>query len=83
MKEFIEIAIHDIMEHAKNVSNAAKSNCLKEAYLMGAEHACDVLKVFTESNDVQIVVFCRNCVFWNEKTVFGNEGRRMSRIRIN
>lgn len=68
MKGFIEIAISAIMDHAKKVSGAARLAQTKTVYMMGAEHACDVLKALAESDDIEIVIRCRNCVYYDKRT---------------
>lgn len=67
MQGFIEKAISAIKNHAKAVSTAAKLDDLKEAYIMGADHACDVLKQIA-GNDVVKVIRCRDCAYYDEKT---------------
>lgn len=60
MNSFIEAAIKVIMNHTKAVTDGLKTATIKEVYLMGAEHACDVLKAIAE-NDVVEVIRCRDC----------------------
>ena len=66
MQGFIEKAISAIKNHAKAVSTAAKLDDLKEAYIMGADHACDVLKQIA-GNDVVEVIRCRDCKYFDFK----------------
>ena len=69
MNVFIEAAIAVIKNHAKHVSTAAKLDDMKEVYLMGVDHACDVLKTIA-GNDVVKVIRCRDCKrFDSEKRV--------------
>lgn len=69
MKSLIDTAIQEIMNHAKAVTNGLKTATIKEVYLMGAEHACDVLKAI-DGNDVVEVIRCRDCKrFDSEKRV--------------
>ena len=63
MNDFIEKAIAVIKNHARNVSEAAKFDDFKEIYLMGADHACDVLKSIA-GNDVVKVVRCKDCKWY-------------------
>lgn len=67
MNDFIDKAIAFIKAHAVNVSTAAKLDDLKTVYLMGANHACDILKIIA-GNDVVKVIRCRDCVYFDEKT---------------
>ena len=55
MHDFIEKAISAIKNHAKAVSTAAKLDDLKEVYLMGANHACDVLKTIAGNDVVKVI----------------------------
>lgn len=63
MNDFIEKAIAVIKKHARNVSDAAKLDDMKEIYLMGVDHACDVLKSVA-GNDVVKVVRCKDCKWY-------------------
>lgn len=69
MNGFIDKAVSAIMDHAKQVSSATKTAYAKTIYLLGAEHACDVLKTIA-GNDVVKVIRCRDCKrFDSEKHV--------------
>ena len=66
---FIKTAIEVIKHHAKNVSEVTKNKYFQEVYLMGVDHACDVLKQIA-GNDVVKVIRCRDCKrFDSEKHV--------------
>lgn len=52
MNDFINFVCAFIMNHAKVVSNCTIKKSTKEVYIMGAEHACEALKLLLSDNDI-------------------------------
>ena len=51
MQDFVELATREIKDFASRTSTAAKSEEIKKAYLLGVDHACEILKYFAEICD--------------------------------
>lgn len=50
MQDFVELATKTIKDFASTISTAATSEAIKKAYLLGVDHACELLKEFAQES---------------------------------